>query len=260
MNASVIEQLLIRPAYQQERGESVFAYLTRLVDENELSGYRRLTTVLGTSIGRLAREVLGPQHYAGRVHPWADGGSARLCPCCMQSEGAIGLELWDLPLEVSCLTHEVLLIDACPDCDMRISHDRRRLHFCPCGFRFARAPAKAVPPWVAAMRIAFAEAFRDELPLDHRCGLQLRAICVLGWSYEGRCPISEEVLPSGARKSLAELGTWGGVFQRSSTGLSEEFIAELVRAPKPLAEEIMSVLMPFRVLREHAADERATYL
>lgn len=260
MTLSLIDRFLLRPEHQE--GESAFAFLTRLVDENELSSYARLATVLGTTPKRLTREVLGGTRSRSGLSPWADRSYARICPCCMESDGAIGLELWDLPLEMSCSTHQVLLIDVCPSCGIRISHDRPRFRSCICGFHFARAPATAAPAWLSLMRKTFSEAFCEDLPLEGRHNFQLALTAVLGWSRDGRCPAitkGEEPMIPRTRSSLAELAQFASSFQVGGTGLSEEFLADFMHVSQPVADAVTSVLRHFRLPMERAAKQREQF-
>ena len=177
--------------------ESWPAYLGRFSAENVLDGLPALAKCLRlTSIDLLcsrpiqAGGVLGVQLIKSSTqkrwsHATTNGRSwhARVCPMCFREPVKFGRALWDRPIQLRCPEHECLLIDRCSACQIDIRHDRRQFDQCDCRQAFAAMPVVAVPGWVIAMEVAFAEATspRTQSPDEGSLPIERRAARALSY-------------------------------------------------------------------------------
>lgn len=154
--------LLVKP--KPFSGESWPGYLLRLSSENQYVGIKGIAEVLKISPAALLasspRETLlllgiEPPVDAGpielrkgkRASPYAAGRSihARVCSRCLNEMKASYIKSsWDRPFELTCLQHQIFLLEACPACQMPVSYLRKNVDACDCGFKFERARGQPI--------------------------------------------------------------------------------------------------------------------
>lgn len=155
-------KLLVR--YKPIPGESWPGYLLRLSSGNRYQGIEGIAEVLDMSIPALLasspREILlrlgiEPPVDAGpielrtgkRASLYAAGRSlhARVCSRCLNEMKVPYIKsCWDRPFELTCLHHQIFLLEVCPGCHKPISHLRKNVDACDCGFRFERAKGQPI--------------------------------------------------------------------------------------------------------------------
>jgi hypothetical protein len=59
----------------------------------------------------------------------------RICPKCLKSNQYIK-KYWDIFFVTSCIEHNCLLIEECPNCKKKIKYNRSSIYRCKCGFDF----------------------------------------------------------------------------------------------------------------------------
>lgn len=82
-----------------------------------------------------------------RASPYAAGRSvhARVCPRCLNEMKVSHIKsCWDRVFQLTCLHHQIFLLEACPACQTPISHLRKCVDSCDCGYRFERARGQAI--------------------------------------------------------------------------------------------------------------------
>lgn len=180
--------------------ESWPAYLGRFAAENVLNGLPALAKCLGLasidllcsrptpSRGALAIRLIKSSTTKRWSHATTYGRSwhARVCPLCFEERVKFGRALWDRPIQLRCPEHECLLIDRCSACQTDIRHDRRQFDQCECGQAFAKMPVVAVPGWVIAMEVAFAEATNPRMQNPDEGSLLIERKAARALSYFAR--------------------------------------------------------------------------
>lgn len=151
-------------SYKPIPGESWPGYLMRLSAGNRYEGIKGIAEVLDMSTATLLasspREILlrlaiEPPVDAGpvelrtgkRASLYAAGRSihARVCSRCLNEMKFPYIKsCWDRPFQLTCLHHQIFLLEACPACQMPISHLRKSVDTCDCGYRFERARGQAI--------------------------------------------------------------------------------------------------------------------
>lgn len=139
---------------------------------------------------------------------WMFFSGSRWCPRCVAAGEPWRVE-WQLPWAVVCQLHGVLLLDRCPECGRRpdlrapanAAHPLARLVSCQCGYRWERAPSRAVPPTsdLGSMQTELLGALGGAqgalwgVPLD---GFHLLA----AWRAAGALAVSTGAVPPWARR------------------------------------------------------------
>src|ERR1044072_1004745 len=154
---------------KREAGESLLGYILRLSDLNYYDTPARITSLAGlprlsaaahfissnkvdlttlaslsdTSVEELHRRVYYPAKHSStgcrtvfffdhQVHHDAIRSQhAKVCPMCL-TEFGFCRAVWDLLTVTCCPIHACLLLRNCPQCDTRISWNRKHLCVCVC--------------------------------------------------------------------------------------------------------------------------------
>lgn len=161
--------LIQRPIPKE--GESWPGYLLRLAQKNHLNGITELSNVLNVTPRELLvsspdsvlsklkmkwknDETLRGQKYyikttkkARSIHLVTYGRSmrTRVCAKCLVDSGSTKFPAnWDRAFQFQCVEHQILLLEACPKCKSEITHERRCLESCDCGFSYAESPIQKI--------------------------------------------------------------------------------------------------------------------
>ena len=121
-----------------ELSELLFVSADRLYD----STIHRYATVfqLGDRLLRSHELLFLNRHDVSRL---ASRRTTKYCPFCLSS-GLYHRLLWDLVPVTTCLTHSVLLIDHCPACNGRVTHEQICKGKHKCGYELSAA--EGCPP------------------------------------------------------------------------------------------------------------------
>ncbi len=143
--------------------ESPRGYLLRLTEANGFKSVSNLVYRLGHSGGivrfrpeskagrallvtlsrslqydiTLLRQLLTPDAYQFKTNKQSRYLNsvflqhARVCPLCI-AESSVVPRSWDFAMTVVCPTHDVMMIDICPECGQRLSLNRAKLGESPC--------------------------------------------------------------------------------------------------------------------------------
>ena len=155
-------RLLVR--HKPISGESWPGYLLRLSAANRYDGLKGLANVFEMSTAELiassprallqrlgvepaAYECSSKKGTGKRASIYAAGRSnyAKVCPRCLsEMEVAHMKSSWDRLFELSCKHHQIFLLEACPSCTQQISHLRKKVETCDCGYKFECAVGKVI--------------------------------------------------------------------------------------------------------------------
>ncbi|VVN20167.1 hypothetical protein PS645_04259 [Pseudomonas fluorescens] len=157
--------------------ESLNGYFLRLAEENFLGS---VTTLLrptgvrfkaqyaqrelqviadyhGLEVQRLQRLASFPTLHGSLVTgAFMRKAAIAVCPECLGQEGYIQ-QAWHHELFTACPTHQVLLIDQCPECDAPAELNRGAVSRCRCGYALSEAcgrPADAANLFISSVLLA----------------------------------------------------------------------------------------------------------
>ena len=162
-------------------GESLNGYLLRLVEENFLGS---VTTLLrptgvrfkaqyaqrelqviadyhGLEVQRLQRLASFPTLHGSLVTgAFMRKAAIAVCPECLGQEGYIR-QAWHHELFTACPTHQVLLIEQCPECDAPAQLNRGAVSRCRCGYALSETrgrPADVANLYISSLLLALPSA------------------------------------------------------------------------------------------------------
>ena len=162
-------------------GESWAGYLMRLASRNQMPGLQSLGVVLGLSWQELlvqppisvlpalgidwqsttAAVLSRGQESRHRVNLPSAGRTrrSRVCPSCLASDKVPYLRAaWEMPMAMTCLAHDELLLDRCNRCHRDLDMLRPSVGACLCGARLAGQPSHLAPGWLRRLAMIFVEA------------------------------------------------------------------------------------------------------
>ncbi|AIL59265.1 TniQ family protein [Pseudomonas alkylphenolica] len=157
--------------------ESLNGYLLRLAEENFLGSTTALLRPIGIRLKAQysQRELQAIAEYHGlelqRLQclagfPALNGSlqsgafmrkaATAVCPECLRQEGYIR-QAWHHELFTACPTHQLLLMDQCPECDAPAELNRGAVSRCRCGYALSEAgghPADAANLFISSVLLA----------------------------------------------------------------------------------------------------------
>lgn len=260
--------------------ESALGYYRRLASDNALSSWKELARLCEVSTAKSAL-FARHEHVAtglGLEVDWSKQASKHddtargwrglrrassdaVCPHCL-SESVYLRMGWEHAYMVACPHHEVLLCDACSACGLRLTSNRERIEYCPCGHDLrsnSSSRATDAQLWLAALIQSGGASSAKWIPLVEGINIDLvsmlvRALCL--YFDPGVLPRRQNTAPpKTVKESLEFLQPLEKLLADWPLGF-ENHVSERIAAGPPDARTLNMLLGPwYAQLRAFAGNE-----